>query len=164
MLSFWYGYAINRVQCGYGCWLRCCWDGMHAGKIHKGCNKMRVRFYFLVEVLLLLPTTSVLKRREVLLFLFWWLRCCCSSLIERDVMKKIRLVSAFCLTRVRNQSRSLWLGTYCCSFSQPQVPAYNISTEAERGTGYCFILLRFCPLHCDASDVDCCCCSRLLNQ
>ena len=27
---------------------------MHAGKIRKGCNKMRVHFYFLVEVLLLL--------------------------------------------------------------------------------------------------------------
>ena len=35
--------------------------------------------------------------------------------------------------------------------------AYNISTEAERGTGYCFFLLRFCPLHYDASVmvVDC---------
>ena len=31
--------------------------------------------------------------------------------------------------------------------------AYNISTEAERGTGYCFVLLRFCPLHYDASDL-----------
>ena len=40
--------------------------------------------------------------------------------------------------------------------------AYNISTEAERGTGYCFFLLRFCRLHCDASDVYCCCCSWLL--
>ena len=40
--------------------------------------------------------------------------------------------------------------------------AYNISTEAERGTGYYFFLLRFCPLHCDASDVYCCCCSWLL--
>ena len=40
--------------------------------------------------------------------------------------------------------------------------AYNISTEAERGTGYCFFLLRFCPLHCDASDVYCCFCSWLL--
>ena len=39
---------------------------------------------------------------------------------------------------------------------------YNISTEAERGTGYCFFLLRFCPLHCDASDVYCCCCASLL--
>ena len=29
--------------------------------------------------------------------------------------------------------------------------AYNICTEAERGTGYFFFLLRFCPLHCDAS-------------
>ena len=30
-------------------------------------------------------------------------------------------------------------------------------TEAERGTGYCFFLLRFCPLHYDASVmvVDC---------
>ena len=27
--------------------------------------------------------------------------------------------------------------------------AYNISTEAERGTGYCFFLLRCGPLHCD---------------
>ena len=42
---------------------------------------------------------------------------------------------------------------YCSPFSQPQVPAYDISTEAERGAGYCFSLLRFCPLHCDASDV-----------
>ena len=40
--------------------------------------------------------------------------------------------------------------------------AYNISTEAERGRGYCFFLLRFCRLHCDASDVYCCCCSWLL--
>ena len=39
---------------------------MHAEKIHKGCNKIRVHFYVLVEVLLLLlPTTSVLKRRKV---------------------------------------------------------------------------------------------------
>ena len=35
--------------------------------------------------------------------------------------------------------------------------AYNIRTEAQRGTGYCFFLLRFCLLHCDASDVYCCC-------
>ena len=40
--------------------------------------------------------------------------------------------------------------------------AYNITTEAERGTGYGFFLLRFCRSHCDASDVYCCCCSWLL--
>ena len=28
--------------------------------------------------------------------------------------------------------------------------AYNISTETERCNGYCFFLLHFCPLHCDA--------------
>ena len=38
--------------------------------------------------------------------------------------------------------------------------AYNISIEAERGTGYSSFLLRYCPLHCDALDVYyCCCCS-----
>ena len=31
--------------------------------------------------------------------------------------------------------------------------SYNISTEAERGTGYSFFLLRFGALHCDAYDV-----------
>ena len=40
--------------------------------------------------------------------------------------------------------------------------AYNISAEAEKGTGYCFFLLRFCPLHCDASNDYCCCCSLQL--
>ena len=32
---------------------------MHAGKIHKGCNKIRVYFYFLVEVLLLMLLRAV---------------------------------------------------------------------------------------------------------
>ena len=51
---------------------------------------------------------------------------------------------------------------YAFLFSDRGAAAYNISSEAERGTGYCFLLLRFCPLHCDASDVYCCCCSWLL--
>ena len=81
----------------------------------KGCNKIRAHFYLFVEVLLLLllraaagaHNISTEAEREILLFLSWWLRCCCSSLIGRDVMKKIRLVSAFGLIRVRNQSRSV---------------------------------------------------------
>ena len=78
----------------------------------KGCNYVDVHFNFLVEVLLLLlraaaAAHNISTEAEVLLFLFWWLRCCCSSLIESDVLKKIRLVSAFCLIRVRNQSRSV---------------------------------------------------------
>ena len=40
--------------------------------------------------------------------------------------------------------------------------ADNISTKAERGAGYCIFPPRFCPLHCDASDVYCCCCSWLI--
>ena len=90
---------------------------MHAGKYipAKGCNKIRPHFYLFVEVLLLLllraaagaHNISTEAEREILLFLSSWLRCCCSSLIGRDVMKKIRLVSAFGLIRVRNQSRSV---------------------------------------------------------
>ena len=40
-----------------------------------------------------------------------------------------------------------------CAAAAGACAAYNISTEAERGTGYCFFLLRFCRLRCDASDV-----------
>ena len=50
----------------------------------------------------------------------------------------------------------------CAAAATGACAAYNISTEAERGTGYCFFLLLFCRLHCDASDVSCCCCSWLL--
>ena len=50
----------------------------------------------------------------------------------------------------------------CAAAAAGACADYNISTEAERGTGYCFFLLRFCPLHCDASDVYFCCCSWLL--
>ena len=54
----------------------------------KGCNKVRVHLYFLVEVLLLLllrtaaAAHNISTEAEVLLFLFWWLRCCCSSLLS----------------------------------------------------------------------------------
>ena len=59
---------------------------MHAGKIHKGCNKIRAHSYFLVEVLLLLLLRAA--------------------------------------------------------------AAHDISTEAERGTGYCFFLLRVRYYYC----------------
>ena len=47
----------------------------------------------------------------------------------------------------------------CAAAAAGACAAYNIRTEAERGTGYCFLILRFYHLHCDASDVFCCCCS-----
>ena len=50
----------------------------------------------------------------------------------------------------------------CAAAGAGACAAYNISTDSERGTGYCFFLLRSCRLHCDASDVYCCCCSWLL--
>ena len=138
---------------------------MHAGKNHKGCNKMRFHFYFLVEVLLLLlllgaaaAAHDISTEAEVLLFLFWWLRCCCSSLIERDGLKKNKI--GFCFL-FDTGTQSIAFSVIGYVLLQPQVPA-NISTEAERGTGYCFFFLRFCPLQCDALHVYCCCCSWLL--
>ena len=107
-------------------------------------------------LLLLLPTTSVLKRREVpatttavsfasiLLLLL---------LLRRD-MHFYFLVEVLLLLII------FLVG--CAAAAAGACAAYNISTEAERGTGYCFFLLLFCPLHCDASDVCCCCCSWLL--
>ena len=50
----------------------------------------------------------------------------------------------------------------CAAAGAGACAAYNISTDSERVTGYCFFLLRFCRLHCDASDVYFCCCSWLL--
>ena len=50
----------------------------------------------------------------------------------------------------------------CATAAAGAFAASNVSTEAERSTGYSFFLLLFCPLHCDASDVYCCCCSWLL--
>ena len=94
---------------------------MHAGKIHtryplKIATKYVLIFYFLVEALLLLllraaaaahNISTQAERGKVYRFIFWRLRCCCSSLIERDVLKEIGLVSSFCFIRVRNQSRSV---------------------------------------------------------
>ena len=91
-----------------------CWKIHTYRVIAKGRNGVRAHFYLLVEVLLLLlllraaaAAHNISTEAEVLFLLFWWLRCCCSSLIERDVLKKIRFVFAFCLIRVRNQSRSV---------------------------------------------------------
>ena len=39
----------------------------------------------------------------------------------------------------------------CAAAAAGACAAYSISTKAERGTGYCFFLLSFCPLDCDAS-------------
>ena len=41
----------------------------------------------------------------------------------------------------------------CAAAAAGVCAAYIITTEAERVTGFCFFLPRFCPLHCDASDV-----------
>ena len=78
-----YCFLLLRLRYNYCCFL--CVYSIDVAAVEKGC----------------MPE----KANKILLFLFWWLRCCCFSLIERDVLKKMRLVFAFCLIRVRNQSR-----------------------------------------------------------
>ena len=82
-----YCFFLFRLRYYYCCFL--CVYSIAVAAVDKGCmpEKTNKKYYFEA------------------LFLFWWLRCCCFSLIERDVLKKIRLVFAFCLIRVRNQSR-----------------------------------------------------------
>ena len=65
----------------------------------KGCNQVRVHFYFLVEVLLLLLLRAAAAAHNI--------STEAEVRVERDVLKKIKSVSAFCLIRVRNQSRSV---------------------------------------------------------
>ena len=87
---------------------------MHAGKIHQGCNKIRVHFYFLVEAPLLLlllraaaHNISTQAERGItfsflvaaLLLLFTHREGCA------DKKYQVKLVFASCLIRVRNQSR-----------------------------------------------------------
>ena len=116
-------------------------------------------------VLLLLPTTSVLKRREVL-----------PTVPSFSVSATTTAVSVasilLLLLLLRRDMHFYFLFEVlmmliiflvdCADAAAGACVTYNINTAAERGTGYCFFLLHFCRLHCDASDVYCCCCSWLL--
>ena len=112
-------------------------------------------------VLLLLPTTSVLKQREV--------PPTVSSFSVSATATAVCFASILLLLQLRRDMHFFFLVEVlllliiflvgCAAAAAGACVAYNISTEAERGTGYCFFLLRFSPLHCDASDVYCCCCS-----
>ena len=53
--------------------------------------------------------------KYVFIFIFWS-KCCCYWCAEKNMI-------GFCfLFDTGTQSIAVWLGTYCCSFSQPQVP------------------------------------------
>ena len=115
-------------------------------------------------VLLLLPTTSVLKRREV--------PPAVSSFSVSATTTAVSFASILLLLLLLRRDMHFYflvevrllliIFVGCADAAAGACAAYNISTEAERGTVYCFFLLRFCRLHCDASDVYCCCSSWLL--
>ena len=116
-------------------------------------------------VLLLLLTTSVLKHREV--------PPTVSSFSVSAATTAASFASILLLLMLLRRDIHFYFlvevlllliifGVGCADAAAGACAAYNVSTEAERGTGYCFILLCFCAVHCDASDVYCCCCSWLL--
>ena len=76
-----------------------CWKNTYLEKV---ATKYVFIFYFLVEVVVLLLLLLLraadaahnisTEAERGITFSFWWLRCYCSSLIERDVLKKIRFL------------------------------------------------------------------------
>ena len=117
-------------------------------------------------VLLVLPTTSVLSKKRyrllflpspspLLLLILSFASILLLLLLLRRDMHSYFLIEVLLLLPII-------FHVDCATAAAGACAAYNISTEAERRTGYWFFLLRFCPLNCDASDVSCCCCSWLL--
>ena len=138
---------------------------MHAENINKGCFKIHVLFFLVYVVMLcvlLLPTTSLLKPKEIHTTVSFFSVSVTStavsfgSIISLLLMLRSKGYAFFILVEVLLLLIIFLVG---CAAAAGACAAYNISTEAERGTGYCFFLLRCCPLHCDASDAYCCCCS-----
>ena len=125
---------------------------MHAGNTSKGCFKIPVLFFFvyvvLLCVLLLLPTTSALKPKEIHTTVSFF---SVSATITAVSFRSVRLL----LLLVRRDMHFHFLvevlllliiflvGCAAAAGGAGACAAYNISTEAERGSGYCFFLLRF---------------------
>ena len=119
-----------------------------------------VRFYFLVEVLLLLllllraaaaahNISTEAERGTAYCFFLLRLRyyyCCflCVYSIAVAVAAVEKGYAFLFFGRGAAAANRFLVG--CADAAAGACAAYNISTEAERGTGYCFLLLRFCPL------------------
>ena len=128
-------------------------------------------FYFfslvyvvLLCVLLLLLTTSVLKRKEVHTTVsFFSVSAATTAVSFASVLLLLLLVRRdihfFFFIEVLLLLIIFLVGCAAAAGAAGACAAYDISIEAESGTGYCFFLLRCCPLRCDASDAYCCCCS-----
>ena len=112
----------------------------------------------LLCVLLLLPKTSVLKRGEVTasvsLFPVSTITTAVSlSFILLLLMLVKRDMHFYFLIEVLLLLIIYLVGCAAAAGSAGACAAYNISTEADRGTVCCFFHLRFLALHCDAWDV-----------
>ena len=111
------------------------------------------------------PTTSVLKRREVPFTVSSFSVSATTTAVSFAsilwLLLLLRRDMHFCFLVVVLLLLIIFL-VGCAAAASGTCAAYKISTEAERGTGYCFFFLRYCPLQCDALHVYCCCCSWLL--
>ena len=114
------------LGCVYFCLLDCDASVMVGwAAVETGCMLEKYMKYFSPSPLLLLPLASILL---LLLLLKRDMHFCFS--VEVLLLLFIFLVG-------------------CAAAGGGACAAYNISTEAERGTGHCFFLLRFCRLHCN---------------
>ena len=116
-------------------------------------------------MLLLLSTTSILKWREVTVTLSSFSLSAASTAVSfASILLLLLLLRRFMHLYFLVELLLLLIDFLvgCAAAAADACAAYNISTEEVRGTGYCFFLQLFCPLHCDASHVYCCCCSWLL--
>ena len=119
---------------------------MHAGNTRKGCFKIRVLFFLayvvLLCVLLLLPTTSVLKRKEIHTTVsFFSVSATPAAVSFASVLLLLLLVRRdmhfLSLFEVLLLLIIFLVGCAAAAGAAGACAAYNISTEAERGTGYC---------------------------
>ena len=137
---------------------------MHAGNINKGCFKIHVFFVFFclcgdaVRVAAAAYNISTEAERSThyrfFLLCLRYYYCCflrvCSIAVavgEKGYAFFLFLIEVLLLLII------FLVGCAAAAGVAGACAAYNISTEAERGTGYCFFLLRFGALHCDAWDV-----------
>ena len=64
VLGCFYFLSFRLRYSGYGRWLRCCWDGMHAGKIQSGCTPgTHTKFSFSFSVWWDITTSAIFHSR-----------------------------------------------------------------------------------------------------
>ena len=131
---------------------------MHAGNTSKGCFKIAVPFFFglcgaaVRAAAAAYNISTEAERGTHYRFFPLCLRyyyCCFLRVCSITVAVGEKGYIYIFLIEVLPLLIIFLVGCAAAAGAAGACAAYNISTEAERGTGYCFFLLRCGPLHCD---------------